>query len=75
MKRGRKEKYRHLLRAMRPGDVIYLASTAPRMDRHITGAVYRGKGVAHTANFIAVLLDPSKAHRVVRVEMIKAMEE
>jgi hypothetical protein len=73
MKRGRPSKYLHLLKAMRAGDVLYLPATAPRFDRQISGAVYLHDGSASTKNFIAVLGDAAKAHRIVRITMHKPM--
>ena len=64
----------HLLRAMKPGDVIYLPETGGRLDRQITSVVYRNGGKAETAYFLATNLNPSTAHRIVRVKMIRPLE-
>lgn len=74
MKRGRKPKYVHILRAMRPGDVLYLVDQTTHLDHHICRAIGRNGGSASTHNFIAVGQDPASAHRVVRVTMHKALK-
>lgn len=73
--RGRKSRYVHLLRAMRKGDVLYIPEHMPRLDKSITAVVFRCGGKCLTACFTAVTPDPSTAHRVVRITMLKPLRE
>lgn len=68
--RGAPSKYIHLLRAMRPGDVIYLPESLPRLDRALAASIYREGGKAETACLLASNLDPACSHRIVRITMI-----
>ncbi len=67
-------KYIHLLRAMRAGDVLYLPEHTERLDRALAASIYREGGKAETACFVATNLDPTSAHRVLRVTMVKPMK-
>jgi hypothetical protein len=75
MKRGRKPRYVHLLRAMRAGDTIYFSEHTTRLDKAFQATVYRGGGRCTTACFVATNLDPAEAHRVVAVTMLKPMKK
>lgn len=74
MKRGRPSTYVHLLRAMRPGDVLYLTGRHPRLDRAVVASVGRAGGKVETACFVAVNSIPELAHTVVRVTCIKPLK-
>lgn len=68
---GRKSKYVHLLRAMKPGDVVYLPATAPRFDRQLQGTAFIHRGRIEVCNMVAVMQHPPQAHHIVRVTMLK----
>lgn len=77
---GPKSKYRHLIHAMRPGDVLYLSSAEQhRLDKqiHAIGAVDGGK--FKTTNFLAVGVsngtEADTVHRVVRIECVVPCDE
>ena len=74
MKRGRKEKYGHLLRAMRAGDVLYLPATAKRFDRQISGTLYRLGARASTVNVVAVRVDRVSAEHLVKITMLEPVK-
>lgn len=74
-KRGQGSKYIHLLRVMKPGDVLYLPEHTGRLDKAIYAAVHRRRGKAETACFVATTLDPDFAHRIVRVTMIEPLKD
>lgn len=74
MKPGRKPLYIHLLRAMRPGDVIYLPEHEPLLDVAIVASVARECGKVETARFVATNLDPARAHRVVRITCLEPLK-
>lgn len=63
----------HLLRAMRAGDVIYLADEPAGVSRQVTSVAFRNDGEVETTIFLAVNLDPAVAHRICRVKMIKPL--
>lgn len=63
----------HHLRAMRAGDVIYLPENGTPLNRQITSVVSRGGGRVETTVFLATTLDPSTAHRIVRITMIRPL--
>lgn len=69
-----KRPYLHLLRAMRPGDAIYLAETSPHLPRQVHAVVGRNEGEVSTKYFLATNLSPDTAHRVVRVTMVRALK-
>ena len=75
--RGRKPKYIHLLRAMRAGDVLYLAEDrmTGRLDMAIASSVRRARGKIETTCFVAVNVEPTNAHRVVRVTCLKPLRK
>ncbi len=74
MRTGRRPIYLHVLRAMRPGDILYLASKHENFDRAIVASVTRACGKVETARFVAVNSIPETAHRVVRVTCLEPLK-
>jgi hypothetical protein len=59
---------------MRKGDTLYFRELLPRMDKALVAAAYREGYRIETACFVATNLDPTLAHRVVRVTMVKPVK-
>lgn len=59
--------YTHILRAMKPGDEIYIAGC---LDRDVTAVVHRAGGKAKTSKFVAIKPGAESVLNLVRVTMI-----
>lgn len=68
MEHGRPTKYIHLIRAMRPGDIVYLIAHTPRFDRQVSASCYREGIKVTTTNVVAVNTDRVTACHLLRIE-------
>lgn len=68
-------KYIHLIRAMHPGDVIYLIATGTHFDRTITSSCYRARIKVRTKNVVAVETDRVTACHLLRIERLSPAEK
>lgn len=70
MEHGKPNRYIHLIRAMLPGDIIYLIAHTPRFDRQVSGSCWREGIKVSTTNVVAVNIDRVTACHLLRIERI-----
>lgn len=73
-KKNQGSKYVHILRALRPGDVIYLPELHSRTGELIRVAAREFGGDCRTQRYMATAMTPETAHIIIQVTMTRAMK-
>ena len=68
-----RRQYIHLVRAMQPGDALYLPDRNGDLNRQIVSAVGRSGGRVSTAKYVAIGTGPQSAHWVLKITMLEPL--